>query len=585
MKTEEPEVNLLSDDPTDHDEFGSHQRIADAIKQLIKEQPGGKSICVDGSRGSGKSTIIRLLSDVLSNDDDLKCHFFMFDVWAHQKDPLKRSFLEEFISSLKNNLYTKRINYERYIKLISGKIRKVTLKGTRFLTKEGAVFAIAFMFTPFGTALFPSFADHFFKGFNWVSLFMLIPLLFCLSPFIVAFVYKFINKDTLKWFPAMIKNDYTEELTTETLVTADPTAIEFRKYFVDLVEKSILNNPVKLVIVVDNLDRLEPDEAIDFWASLRIFFEHNIGNPPSWFRDFWLVIPIDIATIENYWKKQMKIDFNMNNNDNNVMQMKDNAQSFIDKTFQAVFSVRVPILSDWEKYFKKQLRNALHNINYEEESIFRIFAIHKESAGLSVTPREIIVFVNNLTSLYMQWKNIIDLEIMTAYLLYRDNIKDPYNSINNMEFIECDNYDKKQNDELKHRIGRYLDNNAEEQFAALYFNIEVERAAEALLEKPVKEALISRDEQGLMKASDVTGFDSVLSLVINRNATRWASDNPVVITNSAFLLKFLGDNKKQQQEHLWDTLAEAAADVGQWPRPDKQLAEDIILLVDRVQER
>ena len=64
-----PEViqqpQLLSDDPADVDELGSHQRVADGIAKLVLSNDGGKAITLEGAWGSGKSTVIKLLEKLL----------------------------------------------------------------------------------------------------------------------------------------------------------------------------------------------------------------------------------------------------------------------------------------------------------------------------------------------------------------------------------------------------------------------------------------------------------------------------------------------------------------------------------------
>ncbi|MEW6650502.1 MAG: P-loop NTPase fold protein, partial [Chloroflexota bacterium] len=58
---------VISDDPSDKDEFGdSHNRIAQTIANLMHTETGGKSIGLEGEWGTGKSTIIKLLSNALN---------------------------------------------------------------------------------------------------------------------------------------------------------------------------------------------------------------------------------------------------------------------------------------------------------------------------------------------------------------------------------------------------------------------------------------------------------------------------------------------------------------------------------------
>ena len=86
-------TRLLSDSPAQTDAFGSHERVAKAIAQLMCNDSGGKSIALTGSWGSGKSTVVEMVKTGADPDTEV----FVFDAWAHEGDPLRRTFLEQLI--------------------------------------------------------------------------------------------------------------------------------------------------------------------------------------------------------------------------------------------------------------------------------------------------------------------------------------------------------------------------------------------------------------------------------------------------------------------------------------------------------
>src|SRR5437667_6795474 len=98
MKSQTCKTILLSDEPALTDWFGSHDKLAIALADLISNEPGGRAIALTGSWGSGKSSTIKFLSEKL----DEQTRVFLFNAWNHQGDSLRRTFLEQLIDYLKN---------------------------------------------------------------------------------------------------------------------------------------------------------------------------------------------------------------------------------------------------------------------------------------------------------------------------------------------------------------------------------------------------------------------------------------------------------------------------------------------------
>ena len=95
------ETRLLPDTPADADAFGSHERVARSIAEVVKtESGGGNAIGLEGGWGAGKSTIDGLISQKLSEAKERTHKIAVFDVWFHQDDPLRRTFLESLIKQV-----------------------------------------------------------------------------------------------------------------------------------------------------------------------------------------------------------------------------------------------------------------------------------------------------------------------------------------------------------------------------------------------------------------------------------------------------------------------------------------------------
>ena len=91
-------TQLIPDTPAEVDAFGPHERVAKAIAELVRSEAGGKMIGLEGGWGSGKSTAVNLLKKELESDPNVAVA--VFDAWAHQGDPLRRTFLERLIAEM-----------------------------------------------------------------------------------------------------------------------------------------------------------------------------------------------------------------------------------------------------------------------------------------------------------------------------------------------------------------------------------------------------------------------------------------------------------------------------------------------------
>jgi ABC-type transport system involved in cytochrome bd biosynthesis fused ATPase/permease subunit len=60
-------THLLPDDPMTHDVFGSHQRVASAIAELVSSETVGRTMAITGPWGSGKSSVLRMVRERLAS--------------------------------------------------------------------------------------------------------------------------------------------------------------------------------------------------------------------------------------------------------------------------------------------------------------------------------------------------------------------------------------------------------------------------------------------------------------------------------------------------------------------------------------
>ncbi len=142
-------IVVLRDAPADSDAFGGHVWVANAIAEIVQTEPGGRTIGLEGGWGSGKSTIVRLVCDQLSPD----FRAFVFDAWAHEGDPLRRSFLEALITDLIDHGWIGAEVWRLRIEELARRRRTTRQRTTQELTRNGRWLAASLFVVPVGAAL------------------------------------------------------------------------------------------------------------------------------------------------------------------------------------------------------------------------------------------------------------------------------------------------------------------------------------------------------------------------------------------------------------------------------------------------
>ena len=146
-------TRLLPDSPADADAFGSHERVADSIAEVVRTESGGKAIGLEGGWGAGKSTVVKLVAQKLSQAKERAHKIAVFDMWSHQGDPLRRTFLENLIKQVQEFGWIDTEQWDRRIDELAKRRREETTKVVPRLTPEGVKFAFSLLAVPIGSAL------------------------------------------------------------------------------------------------------------------------------------------------------------------------------------------------------------------------------------------------------------------------------------------------------------------------------------------------------------------------------------------------------------------------------------------------
>jgi energy-coupling factor transporter ATP-binding protein EcfA2 len=285
-------TRLVSDQVATEDAF-QHKAIALAIADVILHEEGGGAIALTGAWGSGKSTVVKFLKGELK-DASPSTETFIFDAWAHQGDPLRRTFLEKLIRwcNDQNPRWTKDTQkWETRIEELAKRREITNSKMSPNLTIVGAIGAISLLLVPAATQMYlkNTYAAHRLWDFAGLTLSVLPAAVAALVFVWWTATESWRQQEKRKSIPSFISAGTTNDTTSETNKTADPTSVEFEKNYCELLTEAMAGNDRRIVIVVDNLDRITHDDARSIWATLRVFFDRSVDQSADWEKRVWVL--------------------------------------------------------------------------------------------------------------------------------------------------------------------------------------------------------------------------------------------------------------------------------------------------------
>ena len=338
---------FLSGKPLGEDKFtgGSQNKIAKIIaKTIIEDSSDRKVIGLEGEWGSGKSNVVKILEKELGDN----YYTFIFDAWGYQEDLTRRTFLEQLIFELfKNGNLKDSSKWQKNERELLGKTSKSYVQKFPKIKSFWIVISSAIILLGFLSSLYSNvFIDWDINGNinlgKWKPVFFIyaLPLvLFVIGLNLVWVEYKKIkvlnqkldlkdqesNMDIigkiLYWFSG--KEIESEEI--KNILEKEPSVKKFREYFLEI-EKDIKDK--KLLVVFDNLDRLEPAKIKTLWSSIHTFFAESKVPFKS-----WVIIPYERTILtENL------------------------SDGFIEKTFSINFRVTPPVVIAWESFLLEKIR-------------------------------------------------------------------------------------------------------------------------------------------------------------------------------------------------------------------------------------
>lgn len=558
---------LIEDVPASDDAFGPegpHNRVARAIAELIRSESGGKVVGLEGSWGSGKSTVVNLVRRHFANDQQVAVQ--VFDAWAHEGDPLRRSYLERLIRDLQDRGWVAKARWDEILQRISLKKRDAQSKTRTRPTLLGQAFALSALLVPFGTAhvtnalregvtfgwgLPPS------KQFIFGAALSLAPILVAIANLLQALV----RRRAVEW--SLLQQNETESFTTTTEFP-NPTSIEFEKYFGDLMREALGESEKdrRLVLVVDNLDRVDADSALSIWSTLQTFLQDRRLRSESWFNRLWVIVPFDPTGLRKLWEAGAAPE---NTGGDKISAGDATAESFFDKSFQIRFYIAPPVLSDWREFLDGLLAKALPDHKEQDRhSVYRVYEHCTRQRLTPPTPRELIVFVNQIGAIHRQWLDEFPVEHVAYFVLERRK---------NVRLIESLRKGTVPRPDDAHL---FADGGLTDSLAGLAFNVRSSKGRELLLSEPIRQALLGDGDLKELAESHPDGFWPVLELVV----PTLVDADPATVGRAAMKLHYsaLLDPRRRETRTVLEFLRNAAARMTSFEKWDYEMAEGVAAL-------
>lgn len=479
------EFKILNDDVAIEDlfEHKTHQHSAETLHQVINSSNGNITIGLEGSWGAGKSTVINMFHQNLIQKNEATL-FFLFDAWAHEDEPLRRIFLESLIQTIDPDGENE--DLQELQKQLSGRKKTVDVTAKKSASRLGKLLSICAFAVPAGIAFFNklNFDRLSFDStlpIYWTFLiFFPLSLIFLFSPvWVLLYWSKKGDVDPLtkerNW--DFFRTESTENYTQDISEHGERTSIEFQNHFKQILEIAFKsNNYSKALIVIDNLDRVDADQAKSIWSTLQTFFQNrSLSNAVANLQNkIWFIVPYDRDGFSAIWDKDKA----------------ETAASFLDKCFQVRVEVPQPITSNWLGYCRQSIDQSLIGWSQDGKDALlneysRIVAIRDSTP----TPRKMRAWVNQVGMNGYRWKEKFSNKSLALYsflhLQYSGTELKTFlveNDINKLSFSK--------------------DTTLMYELAGLLFGVEKEKGAELLLKEIILSALDELASNNLRKLAE-----------------------------------------------------------------------------------
>ncbi|QQK64727.1 hypothetical protein F8A90_11750 [Cobetia sp. cqz5-12] len=545
-----------------------HKNAARALQDVIVDHPYVHVLGVEGNLGAGKSTSIKILESQLDNNI---YKFIYFDVDQHHYSSIKSSFIKIYCDGLNEIIADKdKEEAQCYKDEALGNTLSYKKKTKSNISMLVVIFAVTLvLFTKYITeaieALFLSYnaiKNSFFGKELFFSLERTVVLLSAFSPFaffILLKINNYYNKkrrggESSLSFGDLLKRNGEDSIKETMDITREVGSYELKKAFLKL--SSLIPDGKVVIIVIDNIDRVEPSTVREVWSDLDVFT--SLEN-----QSVRIILPYSEVHVANAINKDSFTD----------------GKEFISKRLPVVFRAPPIVTVGWREKYKKYWQETLGEIDGFENSADVINVWSGEAQ--QITPRFLKKHVNDIACLMASNNSKVnDATYSSAYLLvvkyHRIDLKELLSSQKEpSESTEGNENKVKKIKAVQSILNRVSDEKEWSiELACIHYQTSEEIARSELLAEPIYRSVMSGDIHTVMSLSNVYGYD----YYFKANARSVSSQE--LIKLSSDILDSDYDNKQEWVQRWMPTFNHRAKNEGNLVGCDKEYIRSIKNLIN-----
>ncbi|MFH7524076.1 P-loop NTPase fold protein [Aeromonas sp. A5] len=505
-------INFSIEEPASVDLFSGNGHIssARAIKRTIELHSDLNIIGLEGELGAGKSSIIKMLEMEL----DERYKFISFDISTYYHTSFKSEFIKFFSTSLKECF-----NNEIDNNAIDSATNKAL--GKTFSYEKNTQSNISWLVFAFAISII--FSVRYFNNsvdilidtiemlrgnLNYsFSLKATITCLLGLSPFIIAIgntlnnAYKRRKGKLTFSLGDLLKRNSLDRITETLLVNKEVGGFELKKAFSEML-KTIPNNRI-LILVLDNIDRIEVDKLGEIWSDIDIFSNVQTGN-------LKIILPFSERHVSKALNKDDPAE----------------GKEYISKKLPVVFKAPPVVTANWRELFDHISKGTI--ADYDGIDACKNLISLWMQPGNMITPRFIKRHINDIASILSCNSQIKDVAICSAYILTcKNNDIDISILLSPASLASTGNEDdtihnkalvrRKRQIENTHRILDSLKERDEwtTELACIHFQTTKEIAKSELLYEPIKNGFTNNTPSDVIDMSSIYGYDIAFEKISN----------------------------------------------------------------------